>query len=87
MFDSDKGDLRDSLGDLAADDLRVRLAVSGEDKSQIEKALQEVNALYCCGPAGGGGVRTRLQARIRTLSYVIPRDLAPARFRFHEAGS
>lgn len=87
VFDSDKGDLRDSLGDLAADDLRVRLAVSGEDKSQIEKALQEVNALYCCGPAGGGGVRTRLQARIRTLSYVIPRDLAPARFRFHEAGS
>ncbi|MGC2785777.1 MAG: acyclic terpene utilization AtuA family protein [Roseiarcus sp.] len=85
VFDSDEGDLRVSFAGLAPEDLRVRLAVSGEDKAQIEKALQEVNALYCCGPAGGGGVRTRVHARIRTLSYVIPRDLTLARFSFCEA--
>jgi hypothetical protein len=83
-FDSDAGALRDPLADLAAEDLRVRLAVSGEDKTKVERALQEVTALYCCGPAGGGGVRTRVQARIRTLSYLIPRDLAPTRFVFDE---
>lgn len=85
VFDSDEGDLRVSFAGLAPGDLRVRLAVSGEDKAQIEKALQEANALYCCGPAGGGGVRMRVQARIRTLSYVIPRDLTLARFSFCEA--
>jgi hypothetical protein len=87
VFDSDEGDLREAFDRAAVDDLRMRLAVSGEDKEQIEKAMQEVNALYCCGPAGGGGVRTRVQARIRTLSYLIPRDLAPSCFRFHEARS
>jgi hypothetical protein len=84
-FDSDDGALREPLADLASEDLRVRLAVSSADKMKIEKALQEVTALYCCGPAGGGGVRTRLQARIRTLSYLIPRDLAPTRFSFDAA--
>ncbi|HLW90769.1 MAG TPA: acyclic terpene utilization AtuA family protein [Roseiarcus sp.] len=86
-FDSDDGGLLDPLADLAAEDLRVRMSVSGDDKAKIEKALQEVTALYCCGPAGGGGVRTRMHARIRTLSYLIPRDLAPTRFVFDEASS
>lgn len=86
-FDSDNGDMRNSLADLAREDVRMRLAVSGEDKARIESALQEVTALYCCGPAGGGGVRTRLQARIRTLSYLIPRELARAQFGFDEPGS
>jgi hypothetical protein len=37
-----------------------------------------VLSLYCCGPAGGGGVRTRVTDRIRTLSFLVPRGrLAP----------
>jgi hypothetical protein len=84
-FDDDDGALREPLADLANEDLRVRLAVSSEDKTKVEQALQEVTALYCCGPAGGGGVRTRLQARICTLSYLVPRDLATTRFSFDEA--
>ncbi len=84
-FDNDRGDLRHALADLGAEDLRVRLAVSGEDKRKVDAALQEVTALYCCGPAGGGGVRTRMQQRIRTLSYLVPRELAPTRFSFEAA--
>lgn len=86
-FDSDDRALLDPLSDLAAEDLRVRLSVSCQEKPTIEKALQEVTALYCCGPAGGGGVRTRIQARVRTRSYLIPRHLAPTRFFFDEAAS
>ena len=84
-FDGDGGSLREALPDSPADDLRVRLAVGGADREAVAAALQEVGALYCCGPAGGGGVRTHLQPRIRTCSYLVPRALAPGRFRFFEA--
>jgi hypothetical protein len=86
-FDSDAGDLRAALGDLPAEDVRVRLAVSGEDRAAVARAMQEVTALYCCGPAGGGGVRTHIQPRIRTLSYLIPRALAPTGFTIEDAGA
>ncbi|MPZ12474.1 MAG: acyclic terpene utilization AtuA family protein [Kiloniellaceae bacterium] len=76
-FDDDSGSLRDNLGPEAVDgaqDLRLRLAVAGPDKAAVEGALQEVLALYCCGPAGGGGQRSRVTRRIETRSYLIPRE-------------
>lgn len=82
VFDDDDGTLRRNLADPAGGDFRVRLAVSGDDRVAIEMALQEVTALYCCGPAGGGGVRSRIQSRIRTVSYEVPRDAVRAGFRF-----
>ena len=49
------------------------LAANGPDQ-----AAREALALYCCGPAGGGGVRWRTTPRIRTQSYLmLPGDLAP----------
>ena len=33
-----------------------------------------MTALYTCGPAGGGGVRTTVRARLETLSAFVPRD-------------
>jgi hypothetical protein len=83
-FDNDSGSLRDSLGPEvggAAQDLRLRLAVAGSDKAAVEGALQEVLALYCCGPAGGGGHRSRVSQRIETRSYLIPREAVEATFR------
>ncbi len=60
------------------DDVRVRLAVSARTQDDADQAVREVLALYCCGPAGGGGVRWRTTQRIRTQSYLMPRgDLAP----------
>ncbi len=42
--------------------------------------LREVTALYCCGPAGGGGVRTALRPTLGTLSCLLPRESVPATF-------
>jgi hypothetical protein len=62
----------------AAQDIRVRLAVSARTQDDADQAAREVLAMYCCGPAGGGGVRWRTTPRIRTRSYLMqPSDLAP----------
>ncbi len=53
-------------------DIRVRLAVSSRIQDDADQASREVLALYCCGPAGGGGVRWRTTPRIRTQSYLLP---------------
>ena len=59
-------------------DIRVRLAVSARTQDDADQAAREALALYCCGPAGGGGVRWRTTPRIRTQSYLmLPSDLAP----------
>ncbi len=60
------------------DDIRVRLAVSARTQDDADQAAREALALYCCGPAGGGGVRWRTTPRVRTQSYLmLPEDLAP----------
>lgn len=58
----------------AANDVRLRVAASHADKAQAERLCREVTALYTCGPAGGGGVRTTLTPRLNTLSCLLPRD-------------
>jgi hypothetical protein len=40
-------------------------------QDDADQAAREVLAMYCCGPAGGGGVRWRTTQRIRTQSYLI----------------
>lgn len=73
VFDSDSGDLqRDDTGSAPAD-LRVRMAVEGSAKRQVEAATQEVLAMLCCGPAGGGGLRRHHVERIHTVSYLVPK--------------
>jgi hypothetical protein len=54
------------------------------DRDSAERLVREVTALYCCGPAGGGGVRTSLRPRLGTVSCLLPRDRVPATFRFVE---
>lgn len=67
-----------------ARDVRLRIAASHADRTIAERVLREVTALYTCGPAGGGGVRTSLKPRLNTLSTYIPRELAPAGWSFQE---
>jgi hypothetical protein len=81
-FDSDTGKLLADFGDTAAGDYRVRFAFSGSSQTEVERAVQEVNALYCCGPAGGGGVRHSVRPRVRTRSHMVPRELVSAAFHF-----
>ena len=51
-----------------ARDVRLRVALNHADRARAERLPREVTALYTCGPAGGGGVRTALRARLGTVS-------------------
>jgi hypothetical protein len=84
IFGDDDGELlrEHALG--AARDIRLRIAGAHADKNVAELVLREVTALYTCGPAGGGGVRTSLRPRLNSISSLIPRDLAPASWSFIE---
>ncbi|MES2992553.1 MAG: acyclic terpene utilization AtuA family protein [Pseudomonadota bacterium] len=65
-----------------ARDVRLRVAINQPTRRSAERLVREVNALYCCGPAGGGGVRTVLRPRLGTVSCLVPRSQVPARHRF-----
>jgi hypothetical protein len=84
IFGDDDGDyLRQHVAGRTRD-IRLRIAGAHPDKAIAEQVLREVTALYTCGPAGGGGVRTSLRPRLNTVSSLIPRGLAPASWSFAE---
>ena len=66
-------------------DLRLRVAFAGSDKALVERGLQEVEALYCAGPAAGGGIRLSLRPRIAATSCFIPRDAVRPKVEIVEA--
>ena len=63
-----------------ARDVRLRVALQHRDQVSAQRLLREVNALYTCGPAGGGGVRTALRPRLSTVSCLVPRDAVAVRY-------
>src|SRR5690606_18400449 len=83
VFDSDAGVLQAGT-DLDPPEGRVRLAGSASQRRPVEQWMQEVVALLNCGPAGGGGARFRMENRLRTASYLVPRDRVPTGFHFLE---
>ncbi len=68
-----------------ASDVRLRVALNHPERRQAERLVREVTALYTCGPAGGGGVRTALKPRLGLVSGTLPRQDIPAYFEFVEA--
>jgi len=80
VFDSDTGSLAAEAGELA--EVRMRLAVSAADRRPVEQSLQEVLALLCCGPAAGGGMRFQIRNRVRTVSYLVPRNMVSPSVEF-----
>jgi hypothetical protein len=62
-----------------ARDVRLRAALSHGERRMAERLAREVTALYTCGPAGGGGVRTGVRQRLGTLSCLVPRTQVPTR--------
>lgn len=67
-----------------ARDVRLRVAAAHDDRVLVESLAREVMALYTCGPAGGGGVRTQITPRLQSSSCFIPRDRVQATFSFVE---
>ena len=65
-----------------ARDVRLRAATRQPQRRDAERLLREVTALYTCGPAGGGGVRTALRERLGTRACLVPRELVPVRVEF-----
>ena len=82
VLDDDAGGLAAARPAGDARDVRLRVAASHADRTVAERVLREVTALYTCGPAGGGGVRTALRPRLNMVSCTIPREAVPARWRF-----
>lgn len=66
----------------ARDDVRLRLAAACATREQADLVLREVLALYTCGPAGGGGVRTQATPRLASDSCFVPRDWLQPRWSF-----
>ncbi|ANN72420.1 acyclic terpene utilization AtuA family protein [Bordetella bronchialis] len=85
ILDNDDGTLRAGLADGHARDVRLRVAGSHADRAVAERVLREVTALYCCGPAGGGGVRTALRPRLNMVSCTIDRQAVRAGWRMIDA--
>jgi acyclic terpene utilization AtuA family protein len=57
-------------------DVRLRFAAQSGSAAEVELLLDEVEALYCAGPAGGAGVRKRLTPRLASASCLIERRFA-----------
>lgn len=70
-----------------AQDVRLRVALSHPQRASAERLVREVTALYTCGPAGGGGVRTALRPRLATVSCTVPRGAVHPRYRFVEGAT
>ncbi len=68
--------------DERAQDVRLRVALSHPQHAMAERLVREVIALYCCGPAGGGGVRTVLRPRLGLVSCQLPRERVPVHHHF-----
>ena len=55
------------------------MAATHAERAQAYRLTREVMALYTCGPAGGGGVRSAMTARLNTISCLLPRQAVPTR--------
>jgi hypothetical protein len=84
VFADDGGRLLAGMADSGARDVRLRVAAAHAERHEAERLAREVTALYTCGPAGGGGVRTRITPRLGLVSGYVPRDEIAAGFEMLE---
>ena len=84
IFGDDAGRWLADQADGGARDVRLRVAVRHAERASAERLVREVTALYTCGPAGGGGVRTALRPTLGTVSCLLPREQVRAAFEMVE---
>jgi hypothetical protein len=70
-----------------APDIRLRFAAQSANAAEVELLLDEVEGLYCAGPAGGAGVRRRITPRLASASCLIERKYAAPRVTMLGAGA
>jgi hypothetical protein len=73
VFADDAGRWWQGAAELEAPDVRLRIAAGAATRDEAEAIAREVLALYTCGPAGGGGVRTHVTPRLASDSILVPR--------------
>ena len=59
-------------------DYRLRLALMADREEQAQRVYDELQSLYCSGPAGGGGFRGAVTEQISTASVLIDRHAVEA---------
>ncbi|MEC8743871.1 MAG: hypothetical protein VXX49_04370, partial [Pseudomonadota bacterium] len=75
----DGGKPRTDINALAFDgDYRLRLALMADREEQAQRVYDELQSLYCSGPAGGGGFRGAVTEQISTASVLIDRHAVEA---------
>lgn len=62
-----------------AKDIRLRFAAQSANAGEIAVLLDEVEALYCAGPAGGAGVRRYTTPRLSSSACLVERRYAEPR--------
>jgi len=85
VFGDDGNDYLARLAPGDARDVRLRVAASHRERSQATLLAREVTALYTCGPAGGGGIRTAVTQRLSSHACIISREEVAESFSFLEA--
>lgn len=73
----------DKAGD--SEDVRVRIAMRAMDRDIVAMMLWEVEALLCCGPAGGGGYRGQITPSVVTHSTMIDRAAVTPSVKVYQA--
>ncbi len=68
-------------------DVRLRFAAQSMNTAEVELLLDEVEALYCAGPAGGCGVRRYLTPRVASASCLVERAFVWPRVTMLGAGA
>jgi hypothetical protein len=82
VFGDDAGHWLAAHAEGDARDVRLRVATRQPTRAAAERLTREVTALYTCGPAGGGGVRTALRERLGSRACLVPRERVPTRVEF-----
>ncbi len=68
-----------------SNDVRIRVAMRSPDRDVVAMMLWEVEALLCCGPAGGGGYRGQITPSVITRSTMIDRAAVDPRVKVYTA--
>jgi acyclic terpene utilization AtuA family protein len=84
ILGNDENAMRNTWNAEAAD-VRLRFAAQGARTEDVRTLLDEVEALYCAGPAGGAGVRRHVTPRLASASCLIERRFAKPRVTMIEA--